>query len=67
MSTTIDTTTTDPDAGWSDVPVEPTGPLTIGTIPDADLDRMIAATIPTEPTWRDVDGLTPRRETFNCG
>lgn len=28
-------------------PVDPTGPLTIGTIPDADLDRMIDATIPT--------------------
>lgn len=28
-------------------PVDPTGPLTIGTIPDADLDRLIDATIPT--------------------
>lgn len=27
-------------------PVDPTGPLTIGSIPDADLGRLIAATVP---------------------
>ena len=26
-------------------PVDPTGPLTIGSIPGEDLDRMIAATV----------------------
>lgn len=30
----------------NDYPIDPTGPLTVGTIPDADLDRLIAATIP---------------------
>ncbi len=27
-------------------PVDPTGPLTVGSIPDADLDRLLAATLP---------------------
>ncbi len=27
-------------------PVDPTGPLTIGSIPDEDLDRLVDATIP---------------------
>jgi hypothetical protein len=35
-------------------PIDPTGPLTIGQIPDADPDRMVAAT--AEPTWRDYAG-----------
>lgn len=35
----------------TDHPIDPTGPLTIGQIPDADLDRLVAAT--AEPTWRD--------------
>lgn len=42
----------------SDYTIEPTGPLTRGSIPDADLDRLIDATIPA-PTWRDyLDRLT---------
>lgn len=47
-------------------PVDPTGPLTVGSIPDADLDRLLAATIqPVEddpythktPTWRSLAEL----------
>jgi hypothetical protein len=37
----------------SDHTIEPTGPVTFGTIPDADLDRLIAATVPAKTTWRD--------------
>lgn len=36
----------------TDYTVDPTGPLTIGTIPDADLDRLIEATIPAPPLER---------------
>lgn len=32
--------------GYDGRPIDPTGPLAIGTIPDADLDRLVAATIP---------------------
>ena len=45
----------------TDDSIDPTGPLTIGTIPDADLDAMIAATIvtPLLPA-----GATPDSEGF---
>lgn len=56
-------------AQHNDYPVDPTGPLTTGTIPEADLDRMIAATVPapkadepysySDATWPE-DGITVR-------
>lgn len=38
----------DPDASVPDdlLPLDPTGPLTVGTIPDADLNRLFDATVP---------------------
>ncbi len=45
-------------------PVDPTGPLTMGTIPDADLDRLIAATIaPIERLRSAVDDVDPAQLT----
>ncbi len=44
--------------------IDPTGPLTIGSIPDADIDRMIEVTIPdaTTPTTQfleQIQGIDP--------
>lgn len=37
-------------------PVDPTGPLTIGSIPDDDLDRLIDATIPPKADPIRIEG-----------
>jgi hypothetical protein len=49
-------------------PVDPTGPITVGSIPDADLKRMIQATIlaaAVDPP--DYDGPIPCAFTCTCG
>lgn len=50
-----DTPEADPDAGWGDHPVEPTGKLTMGGISRAALDLMIAATVPKAEPRSDIN------------